>query len=430
MMQAKRRRRVVVTGMGAVTPLGHGVEALWRGLLEGRSGVRRIEAFDASGFPTDFGGLAPEVEVDDLLGPHHRRLRKFVGRKEALGLAAAAQAVAQAGLDAAEISPDLIGVAVGTEAGRPDLFAVADSYHRHSDSPDPQALYDELDPLLAVRNGPNLLAGLLAIVHEAQGPNLTVSTACTSSAQALGEAFLKVRNGDAEVMLAGGADVLVEPFMLTGFTLLGALSTRCDDPTHASRPFDRNRDGFVLADGAGFLVLEELRHAQRRGAEPLAELVGFGSSLNAYRITDSPPDGGGAYESMLAALESAGIEPEDVDYINAHGTSTQMNDEAEAQAIRRLFGAGRMAPPPVSSCKALLGHLVAACGSVEAIACVQALREGIIPPTANLEQIDPVVDLDVVPEGPRPAALRHVLTNSFGFGGSNGSLVLKRKVGA
>jgi len=315
---------------------------------------------------------------------------------------------------------------VGTEAGRPDLRDVARAYHRFRHAPGSAEAYDSLEPLALLRGSPNLLAGLLAIVHDAQGPSVTISTACTSSGQALGQALEVLQSGQADVMLAGGADVLVEPFMLAGFSLLGALSTRCDDPARASRPFDKSREGFVLADGAGFLVLETARHARRRGAAALAELAGHGSSLNAYRITDSPPDGTGALEAMQAALRAARAKPEDVDYINAHGTSTQMNDAAEACAIRRLYAGCAMAPPPVSSFKAQLGHLVAACGAVEVIACVRALHEGIIPGTRHVTELDPEVKLDVVPEGLRQADLRLVLSNSFGFGGSNASLALRR----
>ncbi len=426
-MIRKKYEKVVVTGMGAVTPVGVGVPALWDALLHGRSGVDTIKAFDASGFPTDFGGEAPDVDVEEYLTGDCRRLRKYFGKKEALALAAAREAMDQAGLGRGAGEPSRFGVAVGTEAGRPALEEVADAFVRHTrEGVDP---FDELDPLALLKGGPNLVASLLAQIFEARGPNVTVSTACTSSGQALGVAYDKIRNGYADVILAGGADVLVEPFMLAGFSLLGALSTRKDSPATASRPFDGSRDGFVLADGAGFLVLEEKRHAQRRGARILAEIVGYGSSLNAYRITDSPPDGSGALESMAAALEDAGLQPGDLDWINAHGTSTPMNDSSEARAIERLYAGCPMGPPPVTSFKAVLGHLVAACGVVEAIGCVEALRRRVLPPTANIRTLDPGIHLDVVPEGPRPAAMERVLTNSFGFGGSNASLVIKRVAG-
>jgi 3-oxoacyl-[acyl-carrier-protein] synthase II len=412
--------------MGAITPLGRDVASLWEGLLAGRSGVTTLAALTEAGFSTDFGGLSPEVEIDELLAGEHRRLRKYVGRKEALALAAAAQAVRQANLAPGAGRPERFGVTIGTEAGRPELPEVAAAFLRHLDKGDPLEDYLALDPLSLLRGTPNLIQGLLAILHDARGPGLTVSTACTSSGQAVGEAFLKIRDGLADVMLTGGADLLVEPFMLTGFTLLGALSTRRDRPQQASRPFDKDRDGFVLADGAGFLVLEELRRAEARGARPLAEVIGYGSSLNAYRITDSPPDGAGALEAMQAALASAGILPQDVDYINAHGTSTKMNDPAEARAIHRLYAGSPLGPPPVSSAKSQLGHLVAACGSVEAIVCARALATGLLPPTINVTELDPEVDLDVLAEGPRPGAIRIALSNSFGFGGSNASLVLRR----
>ena len=421
-----RKPKVVITGVGAVTPLGVGVDALWEGLCAGRSGITTVAAFDASGFPTDFGGEAPAVDPDPYLRGQRRRLRKLVGKKEALGLCAAAEAMEQAGLAAGGLDPARLGVAVGTEAGRPDLSEVGRAYHRFHAAPSSAEAFDSLDPLALLRGSPNLLAGLLAIAYDAQGPSVTISTACTSSGQAIGQAMEALQAGRADVMLAGGADVLVEPFMLTGFSLLGALSTRCDDPARASRPFDRTRDGFVLADGAGFVVLETARHARHRGATPLAELAGHGSSLNAYRITDSPPDGAGALQALEAALRAAAAVPEDVDYINAHGTSTKMNDASEACAVRRLYAGCSMAPPPVSSFKAQLGHLVAACGAVELIGCVRALQEGLIPGTRHVTELDPEVGLDVVPEGLRPAHLELVLTSSFGFGGSNACLALRR----
>lgn len=425
-MNGRRGRRVVITGMGAVTPLGTGTAALWQGICSRRQGVATVGSFREAGFPTDFGALSPPVEVEPLLPQEHRRLRKFVGRKEALALAAASEAMAQAGLVPGAGSPDRFGITVGTEAGRPELAEVAAGYLRLCRGGSAEEAFDGLDPLSLLRSSPNLVAGLLAILHDARGPSLTISTACTSSGQAIGEAFLAIRNGRADVMLTGGADLLVEPFMLTGFSRLGALSTRRAEPDRSSRPFDRERDGFILADGAGFLVLEEARHAERRGAGPLAEIIGYGSSLNAYRITDSPPDGSGALEAMQAALASAGLAPEDIDYINAHGTSTRMNDPAEARAIRRLYAGCPLAPPPVSSAKGQLGHLVAACGSVEAIICAQALHERLLPPTLNVEHLAPEIDLDVLAEGPRAAAIRTALSNSFGFGGSNASLVFRR----
>jgi len=417
------RRRVVVTGVGAVTPFGVGAEAAVEGAYAGRSAIGPIRSFDASGFPTTFAAEAPEVDPAPWLTGAHAQLAGLVDRKGAWALAAASEALGSAGLPPGAGDPERFGVSVGTEAGRPDLERVAADYLRLAGGEDPRAAFEALDPLEVLANAPNVVAGLLAAVHDARGPNLTVSTACTSSAQSIGEALLRIREGEADVMLAGGTDALTDPFMLTGFSLLGALSERNDDPATASRPFDRDRDGFVLGDGAGFLVVEALGHARARGAAPLAELAGFGTSLSAYRITDSPPDGSGAYEAMLLALEDAGLTPADVDYVNAHGTSTPMNDPSETRAVRRLFGDD---PPPVSSTKSVLGHLVAACGAVEAIVCVAALHRGLLPPTANFHTPDPDCPLDCVPHEPRPADVRVAISNSFGFGGSNGTLVLRR----
>jgi 3-oxoacyl-[acyl-carrier-protein] synthase II len=256
---------------------------------------------------------------------------------------------------------------------------------------------------------------------DARGPRSTVSTACTSSSQAIGEAMLRIRRGEVDAMICGGVDALSEPLMVVGFSKLGALSTRNDDPTRASRPFDRDRDGFVLGEGAGFLVLEEEGIARRRGAPILARLDGWGCSCNAWRITDSPPDGRGAAQAMAAALADARIAAEDVGYINAHGTSTPQNDLSESRAILKVFGGARV---PVSSTKGHMGHLVAACGAVEAILCVQSLRDGVLPPTLNLQNPDPECPLEHLLDAPREARIRYAVTNAFGFGGSNGSLVL------
>ena len=264
---------------------------------------------------------------------------------------------------------------------------------------------------------------LAAQLSGAQGPMSTISTACTSSSQAVGEGLLRIRRGDADAMVVGGVDVLVDPLMITGFAKLGALSERNSDPQAASRPFDQERDGFVLGEGAGFMVIEAEELALSRGATPLAVLSGFGCACNAYRITDSPPDGRGAHQSMSLALEDAGLQPEDIGYINAHGTSTPMNDPSETQGIVRTFGSH---PVPVSSTKSMTGHLVAACGAVETIICILAIRNGWLPPTINLDQPDPQCALRHVPHVAEAAQIDHAMSNAFGFGGSNGSLIVSR----
>ena len=401
-------RQVVVTGLGVVTPLGSTVDRMWDGLVTGRSGVDYIRRIDASTFPTTFG--AEVHDIDDTRLPADGRLRRLLDRKNGFGWVAAADALADAGL--AERHDSLrAGVSIGTESRRPEfLRQLADG-----------TLYgDREDHLLY---SPFVLAGTLAAHYGLTGPQLTVSTACTSGTQAIGVAFQKIRSDEADVMLAGGCDSLIDPLMLTGFSLLGALSKRNDDPTHASRPFDLLRDGFVLGEGAGMVVLEERARARARNARIYGEILGYASSSNAYRITDSPPNGQGAYLAMKHALEDATIEGASIDYINAHGTSTSQNDRSETVAIKRCFGdtAYRV---PISSTKSMMGHLVNAGGAVELIVCLLTIAHQIITPTINYEVPDPECDLDYVPNVARPARVRVALSNSFGFGGVNATVVL------
>ncbi len=387
-------RRVVVTGIGMVTPLGVGAEVTWRALLAGGNGVRPIQRFDASGFPVRFAAEAPVPGTSPLIGG--------APLKAALTDLALGEALRMSGVPG---GPRL-GVCVGSEAARPPLDWLFDAPN---------------DPREVAALAPDAPTRQAAAMAGAEGPRSTVSTACTSSSQAIGEAMLRIRRGEADAMIAGGVDALSEPLMVVGFAKLGALSTRNDDHAAASRPFDRDRDGFVLGEGAGFLVLEEERHARARGATILGRIDGWGCSCNAWRITDSPPDGRGAAQAMAAALADAGLDAADIGYINAHGTSTPQNDLSESRAIRNVFG-----PPavPVSSTKGHTGHLVAACGAVEAILCLQALRDGVLPPTRNTRVVDPECDVAVITGDPREVRVRYALTNAFGFGGSNGSIVL------
>ena len=393
-------RRVVVTGMGAITPLGRTLPATWAALLEGRSGIGPIQRFDPTDFPVRF---AAEVDLPGAIDEGQLKLDLTrVALQEALG---------PQGLP--DVDPRRLGVIFGSEAARPALDVVATRV-RSGRVPSAEEL---------LRNAPAAPTRWVAEHIGAQGPTVTLSTACTSSSQAVGEGLLQIRRGACDAVVVGGVDVLVNPVMVTGFSLLGALSTRNENPQAASRPFDINRDGFVLGEGAGVLILESLESAQARGAEILAELSGYGASLNAYRITDSPPDGRGAAQAMENALRSAQISADQVGYINAHGTSTRMNDASESTGIQRVFGA---LGPAVSSTKSMMGHLVAACGAVEAIVAAMAVRHGVLPPTINLESPDPACDLDHVANVAREQETLHALTNAFGFGGSNGSLILSR----
>jgi 3-oxoacyl-[acyl-carrier-protein] synthase II len=410
--------------MGAVTPLGPDLPSSWDRLLAGDVAVDRITAWDPAGFPVQ---IAAEIRrerplplLDEAwIGPHrHDRRIRFA-------LHAASEAWAQAGLDSAIPDPARVGLSVGAEAGRKLLQKVSADYARWRHLETLESVVPHIDPFDYPRLQPWAPTRLLARAFGILGPARTSSTACTSGAQALGRGLQMLRRGDADVVLAGGTDALVEAFMVTGFALIGALSERNDDPRRASRPFDQDRDGFVLAEGAGFVVLESEEHARTRGAPILGWLRGYGSSLNAYRITDSPPDGGGAYEALRDALTDARVAPQDLGYVNAHGTSTLMNDLSETRAIHRALGEAASSTP-VSSNKGQMGHLVAAAGAVEAVFTWTAMRHGVLPATVNLDRPDPQCDLDHIPNQPREVPVQLAASNSFGFGGSNASLLLQR----
>lgn len=411
---------VVITGIGCVTPLGLDVEQTWSGLVEGRNAIAPITRFDARTYPCTFAAELQGFEPPKLSG----RFARWRDDKSMFAVTAAQEAMADAGLEPGAGDPHRFGVSVGAEVSRPSIVDVAERMGRVA-AQGLERAYRATDPKEFAVMSAFFPATALAAIAEARGPNLTTSTACTSSAQSIADALRILRRGDADVMLAGGTDRLVEELMVMGFGLLGALSTRNDDPLHACRPFDRTRDGFVLGEGAGFLVLETLSHAKARGARIRAELKGYGWSANAWRITDSPPDGRGAKHAMLEAMRDAGIGPQDVHYINAHGTSTQQNDASETAGIHGAFGAH--APQvPVSSTKSMMGHLVAACAAVELIACVKAIETGIVPPTINYEHADPDCDLDYVPNVAREVPVDVAMSNAFGFGGSNGTLIVSR----
>ena len=403
---------IVITGMGCVTPVGLDVQSTWKSLLEGQSGVGPIQRFDAQQYPVQFAAEVPNFEVlvpENCSEFTRKQLQTLKGK---LAYKAALEAMTQARLT---VHGPRFGVSLGSEAARPEIDLIAKRFQ------------DESLPSVAElrHHAPQAPAQMLAEVFGAEGPVSVVSTACTSSSQAVGEGLLRLRRGDLDAMLVGGVDVLVDPLMVTGFALLGALSTRNDAPQAASRPFDSERNGFVLGEGAGMLVLETLQHAQQRGVQIIGVLRGYGCSCNAYRITDSPPDGRGAAQSMQSALLDAGLKPSDIGYINAHGTSTLMNDASESKGIHWAFGS-HATSVYVSSTKSMMGHLVAACGAVEAIIALMAARTGRLPPTINLNQPDVECNLKHVQNHSVAHSFNHALTNAFGFGGSNGSLVLSR----
>jgi 3-oxoacyl-[acyl-carrier-protein] synthase II len=419
--------------MGMVTPVGRDLESTWTALCEAQSGVGPISLFDASAFPTRIAAEVRNFRLADYMDDadrweEHCRNTKFA-------LAAARMAIAHSGvLEDPALDRTRFGIYIGAGEGQQDFPRFVDLLHRASrgGKVDTAAFTSEgllhLHPIRESEQEPGTPAGHLASVFGARGPNANCLTACAASSQAIGEATEIIRRGDADVMLSGGTHSMIHPFGVTGFNRLTALSTRNGEPTRASRPFDRDRDGFILGEGAGMLVLEELEHARRRGATIYGEVAGYGSTADAFRLTDTHDEGRGAIACMNEALTDARVDPEMVDYINAHGTSTQVNDSIETLAIKRSFGPAAH-DVPISSTKSMMGHLIAAAGSVEAIVCLLAIRDGVVPPTINLDNPDPECDLDYIPHGARRKRVDLALTNSFGFGGQNIALVLRRLAG-
>ena len=424
------RRRVVVTGIGWVTPMGVEIESVWKRLLNGESGVGYTTLFDASNFPTKISAEVRNWDLSDV--GENPADWKFQGRHTHFAVGAAKKAVADSGILQSAINPLRFGVYTGSGEGQQDFdrFTQMMVSALEADGGINLARFTQkgleiLNPICELEQEPNMPAGHLASLFDAQGPNVNCLTACAASSQAVGEAVEIIRRGEADVMLAGGTHTMIHPFGVTGFNLLTALSTRNDEPTKASRPFDRNRDGFVLGEGSGMVVLEELERAKARGAKIYGELVGYGSTADAFRITDTHPDGRGAISCIQMALADAGMGVNDVHYINAHGTSTSVNDRVETLAIKQVFGP-QAYKIPVSSTKSMMGHLIAAAGASELIICLLAIRDRILPPTINYETPDPDCDLDYVPNVARPAQCDVALSNSFGFGGQNVALLVKR----
>ena len=427
------RRRVVVTGMGMVTPVGADLESSWASLREGRSGVGAISLFDASSFPTRIAAEASGFRLEDYIGDTVRWAECC--RNTLFAVAAGRMAMDHSGLlDKADLDRGRFGVYLGSGEGQQDFPRFVDLVHRSSrgGKVDTAAFtrdgFDVLHAIHEAEQEPGTPSGHLASLFGARGPNANCLTACAASSQALGEATELIRRGDADVMLSGGTHSMIHPFGVTGFNLLTALSTRNDDPTRASRPFDRDRDGFILGEGAGMLVLEDLDHARARGATIHGEVGGYGSTADAFRITDSHDEGRGAIACIREALADAEVNPDEISYINAHGTSTSVNDSIETLAIKRSLGQSAYTVP-ISSTKSMMGHLIAAGGSVEAIVCFLAIRDGVLPPTINLDHPDDDCDLDYIPHVARDAKVDVALTNSFGFGGQNTALILRRFVG-
>jgi 3-oxoacyl-[acyl-carrier-protein] synthase II len=425
--------RVVVTGLGVVTPLGIGREAMWEGVLAARSTARRIESFNVERCPTPFACTVDDSGLDPGAFVTQRKSIKLMSRATRFAVVASALAFADAGLGRAGRDPLRCGVVHGAGGvGLHDLDFL-DTLRAIAGELDGGgtggSLLDlargHMNPLTPLKVLPNITAAHIAIEHDLRGENSTVCTACTSGTQAVGDAIRVLRAGRADVMLAGGSDAMINPMGIIAFGMLGVLSTRAGDPARASRPFDRDRDGFVMGEGSAMLVLETLAHAERRRARILAELVGYGGCSDAYRVTDEREDGTGCAEAMRRALADAEVAPGSIQYVNAHGTGTRMNDRTEVVALRRVFGT-HLDNIAVSSTKSQIGHLVAAAGAVEIATCVLALEHQVMPPTINYETPDPECDVDVVPNVARPAPLQTILSNSFGFGGQNACVVLRR----
>jgi 3-oxoacyl-[acyl-carrier-protein] synthase II len=408
-------RRVVVTGVGLVTPLGIGTASSWDAIRAGKSGIGPITQFDAAAFSCRIAGEVKNFNPGDYI---EKKEIKKMGRFIQFAVAAADFALKDSGLVVTPEDAEQVGVYIGSGIGG---FEVIEREHRTLLEHGPRRISPFFIPATII----NLASGYVSIRSGAKGPNSATATACTTSAHSIGDSFRLIQHGDAVAMICGGTEACITPMGIGGFAAMRALSTRNDEPERASRPWDRDRDGFVVGEGAGILVLEDLEFAQRRGANILAEVVGYGMSADAFHVTSPPDDGDGAYRVMRNALRDAKLEPHDIDYINAHGTSTEVGDRAETQAIKRAFGAHSQ-QVAVSSTKSMTGHLLGGAGGLEAGITVLAIRDQLAPPTINLDNPDVACDLDFVPHHSRPMKIEHALSNSFGFGGTNGCLIFKK----
>lgn len=409
------KRRVVVTGIGIISPLGTGIEKNWKGIIEGRSGIRRITRFDAANFPVQIAGEVPDFNPEVFIEKKEiKKMDTFIQ----YALAASILAVQDAGLEVTSENAERVGVYIGSGIG--GLPAI-EHWHTILKEKGPDRVTPFFIPMVLI----NLASGQVSIKFGAKGPNSCAVTACATGTHSIGDAFRIIQNGDADVMIAGGAESTISPLCIAGFSAMKALSTNNNEPQKASRPFDKNRDGFIVAEGAGILVLEDMETAKKRGARIYAEIVGYGMTSDAFHMTTPAPEGEGAARCMTAAIKSAGINTGAVDYINAHGTSTYYNDLYETIAVKKVFKdhAKKLA---ISSTKSMTGHLLGAAGGVEAVFTALAIYHSIMPPTTNYDIPDPECDLDYVPNKPKEKKIHIAISNSFGFGGTNGVLVFKR----
>jgi len=409
------RKRVVVTGLGLVTPLGIGVETSWQNLLSGKSGIRRITGFDASAFPTQIAGEVDNFNPEDYIEPKEvKKMDRFIH----FAVAAATFALNDSGLKITDNNADRVGVLVGSGMG--GLHAI-EYYHSVLLEKGPRRITPFFIPMLTI----NLAAGQISIKFGAKGPNSAISTACATGSHSIGDALRIIQRGEADAMIAGGTEAVITPMAVGGFNAMKAISTRNNEPEKASRPFDVDRDGFIIGEGAGIIILESLQHAMDRGAKVYAEIVGYGMTADAYHITSPSPGGEGAARCMAIALKDGGIRPSEVDYINAHGTSTKSGDELESQAIKTVFGEYAY-KVVISSTKSMTGHLLGAAGGVESVISILSIVNETVLPTINLDNPDPECDLDYVPLRARKMKINYALSNSFGFGGTNACLLFKK----
>lgn len=409
------RRRVVITGLGILCPVGIGVDESWQNIVAGRSGIGPVTSFDASGYASRIAGEVKGFNPAEFMS---EKLAKRIDPFVRLAIAAASMAHEDAMLAGADVNPDRVGVITGCGLGG---LGTIEHYRDVLVQKGP----GRVSPFFIPMAIPNMASGQISILLGAKGPNTVVCTACAAGTHAIGESFKTIQRGAADIILCGGTESVITPLALSGFAAMKALSTRNDEPEKASRPFERDRDGFIIGEGAGILVLEDLEHAKARGARIRGEIIGYGLSGDAYHMTAPPENGEGGARAMKMAMEDADITPQDVDYINAHGTSTPLNDLCETRAIKSVLGEQAYSIP-VSSTKSMTGHLLGGAGGIEAVFCIKAIEDGVIPPTINLENADPDCDLDYVPNVARTADVNVVISNSFGFGGTNAVLIFRR----